>query len=205
MGIPITPLSLEKNPDAYDPFANNRNNDNEGHIFDSSQSSTVHFLLDRLLRVERLFHTDRHFDGVFLDVPSMGEMEGRLSWSRWEEEDDDGGFSVSIPSFHHYLHRDIHPRPVTNSDTSSGLCDIWKYFPAFFPDKPKPARTRRARRAGEENIVAEPIRVVTKLLCHEFHVYYLKHPRLLAMQNESHSDHKKLSQCVPSHFWQVLH
>jgi len=47
-------------------------------------------------------------------------------------------------------------------------------------------------------------RCETFSLYHDALVYFLKHPPLLQLQNRPHSDHKKLSCCHPSHFWQVL-
>jgi len=184
MGIPITPVSLEKRSDIDDPFSAGRNGGDARQVTDRDQVSNLIIVLDGIFpafSLEGLFEPWRPSeDDRLLREFGLGSVRP---------------FIYDIPGFFDRI-----PISLRLNEDSRILREFG--FPFSFsgivsernPVGPVREETKKSKNWRRENFS----------LYNEFLAYYFQHPPLLQFQNGQHSEHKKMSRCHPSHFWQVI-
>jgi len=195
MVIPKIPISLEKNPDTDVSFFIHNDIHNERHIIDTSESFAfplIFFDTNLPSRESEMFLTVTGDESPFSLSRASLIFFDPISYSESEYEDE--SFFIHTPRYE--FHIPILPSPQP-SRYSFGLSIFDCFIKGSFDTPKNPPKV--AKKKDIENIRNQMIS-----LYHEFRVFYLRYSPLLNFKNEYHSEHKKLSRCCPSHFWQVL-
>jgi len=185
-----TPLSLEKNPDNDDAFFTGNDSVEEGHVFVTRTMEDLGIQFPFFQPYEyyqpqedAISFWRRDFSGIrFSSIRLFDE----ISFT-----DHDQG-EIYVSSYRPVLHSSI-------LAVDSSYADVMRSINHLFspPKKVYPAEIKKrveTQRALEHSFLF--------VLNREFRFFKLKNPSLL--KNKSYSDHKKISRCCPSHFWQVI-
>jgi len=208
MGVPKTPVSLEKKPWDGDPFVTHTNNHGHGQIIDTSESFIFPFF-DTLESFafpsfEDDFAVHREISRLTLSIRSLDDHLQSLSRFAF----------VVRPHLYESRLRDFgFLAPELERDHEVAFIatppDYTSFFTNSFWARLSEMRSRRyAPQVYDARVKNKPdlktIRKSLFLLYREFQVFFFKHPAMLSCLMMSYPEQKKISRYCPSHFWQVL-
>jgi len=200
MVVPQTPISLEKNSDVDNPFFTGNGHDGiDRHIFDTSESFDFpvfledYFFVPRLERFSRLSELMESMNRVRRDLRAIIEFRARgleLVFQRHPS-------LITGPELVFLRHTSL-PVPEIPNEYHTPSSFFW--YSEFLGTLPEDSSKNRT--PSKDHV--EEIRNSMISLYHDIHVFNLQNPPLIQLKNQSHPEHKKISRCRPSHFWQVI-